>query len=294
MKNKITKMEYGKRNKKRVNVYINSEFSFAVDEELVYQYKLEKDKVIDLESLQQIIEEDNYIKAKATALKTLERSHKTEKEIKDKLEKNEYPDNSIERVLEFLKSYEFINDEKFTKMFVEDKIKKYGKNKIKFDLIKKGINEKFIEENLNNMNDDNEKDTAKKIAEKKLKTLEGKYGERVVYSKVSNYLSSKGFSFDIIKEVMNSLVKMDINEDEFNYEKSEETKENMEELRVAKEEEEINKLMEIGKKKYRILLKSEKNQEKIYTKLSQYLLRRGYKWEIIKKVMNQIIGDDYE
>jgi regulatory protein len=287
MKNKITKMEYGKRNKQRVNIYINGEFSFAVDEALVYQYKLEKDKVVDLESLQQIIEEDNYIKAKTTALKTIERAYKTEKEIRDKLEKNEYPENSIERVLEFLKSYEFINDEKFTKMFVQDKIKKYGKNKIKFDLIKKGINEKVIEENLNSMNDTNEKDTAKKLAEKKLRTLQGKYGEGVIYSKVANYLSSKGFSFDVINDIMPSLVKIDDNEDQY-------TNENSEKVMELKETEEINKLMEIGQKKYRVLLKSEKNEQKIYTKLSQFLLRKGYKWEIVKKTINKIVGDDYE
>jgi regulatory protein len=287
MKNKITKMEYGKRNKQRVNIYINGEFSFAVDEALVYQYKLEKDKVVDLESLQQIIEEDNYIKAKTTALKTIERAYKTEKEIRDKLEKNEYPEDSIERVLEFLKSYEFINDEKFTKMFVQDKIKKYGKNKIKFDLIKKGINEKVVEENLNSMNDTNEKDTAKKLAEKKLRALQGKYGEGVIYSKVANYLSSKGFSFDVINDIMPSLVKIDANEDQY-------TNENSEEVMELKETEEINKLMEIGQKKYRVLLKSEKNEQKIYTKLSQFLLRKGYKWEIVKKTVNKIVGDDYE
>ena len=84
-KNIITKIELQKRTKDRVNVYINGEFSFACSAEIIYTYGISKDKNIDMDYLKEIIDEDNYIKSKSYALKVMERTHKTEKQIFDKL-----------------------------------------------------------------------------------------------------------------------------------------------------------------------------------------------------------------
>lgn len=280
MKNKITRMEYGKRNKKRVNIYINDEFAFSCDEEIVFKYKLEKDKEIDLQYLNEVINEDNYVKAKTSALKSIEKAHKTEKDIIDKLEKAEFNNEIIERVLEFLKGYDFIDDERFCDMFINDKIKKFGKNKIKFDLIKKGIDKKLIEAKLHKVDINLEIDTAKNLAEKKLKEINKKYGKRIVYNKVGSYLATKGYSFDIINEVLPLIINSPDTSDLDN--------------ESNKDDLDNQQLFKIGEKKYRQLLKNEKDDKKIYIKLSQFLMRKGYEWEEIKVTIKKIIGDDYE
>lgn len=280
MKNKITRMEYGKRNKKRVNIYINDEFAFSCDEEIVFKYKLEKDREIDLQYLNEVINEDNYIKAKTKALKSFERAHKTEKEIIDKLEKAEYNNEIIDRVLQFLKGYGFVDDVKYCDMFINDKIKKFGKGKIKFDLKKKGIDDKLIEEKLKAVDINLEIDVAKKLAQKKLKEINKKYGKRILYNKVASYLSTKGYSFDIINEALPLIIKSpDVSD--FDNDSN-------------KDELDNQQLVIIGEKKYRQLLKNEKDDKKIYIKLSQFLMRKGYEWEEIKVTIKKIIGDDYE
>ena len=85
MENIITKVEVQKNNKNRVNVYVDDEYVFSCDAELVYKYDLKKQKSIQLEELKEIIADDNYIKAKNMALRYIERAYKTEKEMKDKL-----------------------------------------------------------------------------------------------------------------------------------------------------------------------------------------------------------------
>lgn len=47
LKKIITKVEIQKRNKDRVNVYINHEFAFACSAELVYIHNIEKGKSVD-------------------------------------------------------------------------------------------------------------------------------------------------------------------------------------------------------------------------------------------------------
>lgn len=42
MMNKITNVEVQKKNKNRVNVYIDEEFAFGCDAEIVYKYGIKK------------------------------------------------------------------------------------------------------------------------------------------------------------------------------------------------------------------------------------------------------------
>ena len=81
MSNIITKIEIQKRNKDRVNIYLNGEFAFACSSELVYYHNLKNGMVVDLKKLSEIVEEDNYIKGKNSALKILEKSFKTERNV---------------------------------------------------------------------------------------------------------------------------------------------------------------------------------------------------------------------
>lgn len=210
MKNIITRIQAGKRNKNRVNVYINYEYTFSCNAELVYKFNLRKDEEIDLEYVKELVIEDNYLSCKESALKTISRTYKTEKEMKDKLEMKGYDDSSIERVMSFLKEYTFIDDNKYVEMYIKDNCSKSGRNKIKYNLSRKGIKDDLIQEKLS----------------------------------------------------------------------------------LIDEDEEVNSVMELAQKKYNILRKSEDDKYKIRTKLVQFLLRRGFKYDIIKTVLNDLLEDD--
>lgn len=277
MENKITKIELGKRNKERVNIYINEEFAFACSSELVYYHSLSKGKIIKVEELEKVIEEDNYIKGKNKALKYLERSYKTEKQIEDYLIKKEYSPRVIGRVMEFLRAYAFVDDNRYAKLYVESRIKREGKTKIRFDLTKKGIEESILEEVLNNCGDDYEKVGAYNIALKKAKILfQKKEDEYKIKKKLYDLLMRKGYRNDInnsvINQIMDELISLKKDDDV---------------IRDITEEEienRFNELHSTAAKRYNILIKSEKNEMKLKKKLYDYLLRRGYTFEEIKEV----------
>ena len=93
----ITKVEVQKNNKNRVNVYVDEEYAFSCAAEVVYKYDLKKEKTIKVDELREIINEDNYMKAKNSALRYIERTYKTEKEMQDKLFKKGYDKVTIKR-----------------------------------------------------------------------------------------------------------------------------------------------------------------------------------------------------
>src|SRR3712207_807163 len=171
MSNLVTKIEVQKKNKERVNIFVNEEFFIACDMSLVYMQGIKKGEEIDKEKINNIISEDNFIKAKSRSLRYLGRSYKTEKEVRKKLEECEYNEEVINRVIEFLKEYDFINDDRYTELFIKEKLKKHGKNKIKYDLKLKGVDEKLINEKINSLDEDKELDIAYEIASKKYNQL---------------------------------------------------------------------------------------------------------------------------
>lgn len=199
----ITKIEVQKRNKDRVNIYLDNEYAFSISMELVYKEGLKSKMEIDVNRLKDIADKEGYLKCKNTALRIVERSFKTEKEMRDKLKEKEYTDNQIEKTIEFLKEYKFINDESYVNAYINDKLSSRGRQKIKYDLIRKGINRNLIDEKLSNIDSDDEKNTALNLAKKKYNSI--KKSENDIYKingKLYRFLMSKGYNYELVKDVV--------------------------------------------------------------------------------------------
>lgn len=207
---KITKIEIQKRNKERVNLFLDGEYAFSISAELVYKEGLNTKDEIDSEKLKVLAEHESLIRCKDSALRIIERSYKTEKEVRDKLILKGYEENSINKSIEFLKEYNFINDSNYTKAFISYKLKSQGSEKIKYTLIQKGISKESIDEELSNLNKENEKNIALDIAKKKLAIIIKKENDKYKISgKLYRYLISKGYGYDVINEVVKEVMSLD-------------------------------------------------------------------------------------
>lgn len=208
--NIITKIEVQKRNKDRSNIYIDDDYAFSLSNELVYKEGLKTNEKINIEEIKAIAKEDNYLKCKNTALRIVEKSYKSEKELKNKLILKGYENEEINKSIDFLKEYNFISDNNYTKMYVKDKSKLQGKKKIKYDLIKKGISENIIEEEISNIDKDEEREVAYKLAEKKYITIAKRENDKFKLSqKLYRYLLSKGYDYDIVSYAVKKVTSID-------------------------------------------------------------------------------------
>lgn len=271
MEKTITKIEVQKRNKNRVNIFLDYEYTFSCSSELVYSHKLKTGNKVDMEYLKEIVEEDSYLCCKNDALRVIERSYKSEKEISEKLINKGYDDLTIKKTIEFLKSYNFVDDSKYAELYIKEKIKSQGKNKIKYSLLKKGIDEKLIQEKLNSIDNDIEYNYAKTMAEKKYKVLQKvERDSRKQYKKLGDYLIRNGYNTETVSDILRQTV-VDQNYNENDVEKD------------------TIELASIAQKRYNLLIKSEADEKKLYKKLSDYLLRRGYKWEDVKSALKDVM-----
>ncbi|NFD31059.1 recombination regulator RecX [Clostridium botulinum] len=307
MSNIITKIEVQKRNKDRVNVYIDEEFNFACSSELIYYHNLKKGKVIDENSLNDIIKEDNYIKAKGYALKYIEKSLKTESQVKEKLYLKEYDEDTVNKVIRFLKDYNFIDDDKYCDMYIREKLNIYGRNKIKYTLLNKGVKENIVIEKINNINEEKEKKVAYKLAEKKYKIMILREKDKFkIYKKIWPYIISRGYNSNIAEWIINELKSNEalykdnsICLDEQNMKLSQNIENNIKDENLekfhnnssfnSKNNSYKDNIDILARKRYDIIIKSEDDKNKIYRRLSNYLLRRGFSFEEVKKSINHVL-----
>lgn len=205
---KITKIEVQKRNKERVNIFIDEEFAFALSAELVYKEGIKTGDILDVDKFTKISKEESYLKCKNSALRIIERACKSEKEIKEKLALKGYDNESIESTMEFLREYNFVNDENYAKMYVKDKIKNQGQNKIKYALIKKGIDEEYINEEMANIDNDEQMEMGYEIGLKKYNLLLKRESDKYkVSQKLYRFLISKGYGYDIVSSLVKKITK---------------------------------------------------------------------------------------
>lgn len=111
-----------------------------------------------------------YIKAKNKALNILSHADQSEKKLKEKLS-SEFDENIIERVIDFLKSYNLVNDSVLAQKIVNTNVNlnKCGKNRIKQNLYNKGINRNTIDEAVSELDKDTEFENAMYLAKKGMK-----------------------------------------------------------------------------------------------------------------------------
>lgn len=133
---------------------------------------------------------------KTKILKYISFKKRTEQEVRQKF-KNEDTE-LLEETIEDLKELGYINDKEYIERFVKEVIilKNLSIYEIKYKLLTKGINRDIIDEYFD-INDEMlkeyEKQSAVKIIEKKMKTMEKE--------DIKNYLLRKNFLYTSIEEL---------------------------------------------------------------------------------------------
>lgn len=202
----ITKIEAQKR-KERVNIYLDGDFSFGLDNQLKIKYNLHQGMKVDKSFIEQVLKDEELNKVIHSALNFLSYRQRSEKEIYDKLKQKGFNESDIETAIEYCKSKNYINDREFAISFINDKVNlnKFGSQRIKFELIRKGISQNIIDEVLDLQWED-EYDTALDLGRNKMYSYRDD-DKLARYRKLGGFLQRKGYSYDIVNKVLKELIK---------------------------------------------------------------------------------------
>lgn len=188
----------------RVNVFIEGRFSFALSLDLAYKHGLKPGMGIDAAQLEALLREDGEARALTTALNFIGYRPRARAEIRTRLERDEWSETVIERVIERLAEAKLLDDAQFAVNWVESRSrsKPRGARALKQELRLKGIDKEEIEAAL----PDDEGEIANAVAAleklgRKLAAYEGRDRER----KAIEMMARRGFSYSATKEALKRL-----------------------------------------------------------------------------------------
>lgn len=191
----ISKIEIQKKDKNRVNLFVDDEFYCGLSLETIMKNHIKENQNISENSLEYLKNESEFSVAMAKAGNYLSKMQKTEKEVREYLLKKGFDLKMVALVVEKLKEYKYVDDFVYAKNFVKFKSKLCGAKKIAFELRQKGICENVVDENIKNIQ--NELSTTNKLLEKYLKNKEC---DVKMKQKAYRYLFSRGFKNDYIMQ----------------------------------------------------------------------------------------------
>ena len=140
------------------------------------------------------------IRAKKRALHLLERMDRTEQQLREKLMASEYPEEVVEEAIAYVKSFHYIDDERYAQNFTRYKKDKMSRSQIKQKLMTKGVARDIIQIAIEEEYDTDECEHIRRLLEKK--HFDGSSKDDGEFRRVYNYLLRRGFrSNDILKEM---------------------------------------------------------------------------------------------
>ena len=186
--------------KQKYRIFLDGESAFAVYKGELSRYHLEEGAVLPPEVYEELV--NRVLKKRATlrAMHILERTDKTEAQLRRKLEESEYPKEAVESAIAYVTSYGYLDDRRYAEHYIEWKKQGEGKARLKMELVQKGISREIIEEVLESTDFGETREMIRQIILKKRKTdipMNEKEKQRIY-----GFLMRKGFSSSDILAVM--------------------------------------------------------------------------------------------
>ena len=187
----------------KYKIYFDNE-SLIVYEDVIIKYNLLYKKDIDNDLLIEINKENYKSSIYDVSIKYISVRMRSKKELEEYLKKKKYDQKDIEETIKRLQSQDLLNDEKFAKSYINDKLylTNYGLTKIKNDLLKLGVEEYIIDAIVNNIDLQVINDKLSKIIDKELK-INSKLPTNKLNNKIINRCINLGYNYEDILNILN-------------------------------------------------------------------------------------------
>lgn len=193
--------------KKRSKVFLDGEFAFVLYKGELRDYKIKVGSDLSLNTYDEITGTVLSKRVKLRAMNLLQKKDYTEKQLRDKLIEGLYPDNLVDEAINYVKSYKYLDDERYTRDYITYHMSMRSRNRIIQDLVQKGIGkdilmpimEEIYEEAGSESGEDVELEQIQKLLIKKHYDKDMEYKDK---QKIMAFLMRRGYSMDKIRRAM--------------------------------------------------------------------------------------------
>lgn len=204
----ITKVERQKKSDRRYIIHFGV-YNMTVHEDVMIKYRMITGNSFIKADLEEIVLADERQRAYVEGLRYLERKPRTALEMIRRLRQKEIGETIIAEVVDRLQQERFIDDPLYAKQWAEQRItnQRKGKMWIRQELREKGIDKTLISEVLENISPEQELESALQTGRKKWNLIRGDATDK--RRKTGAFLMRRGFSGDMVRQVINTLLQED-------------------------------------------------------------------------------------
>jgi len=183
-------------------LYLDDNFNCGISLEAVVKYKIKVGQEISQEYLDFLINQSECELATNKAVKYISKCQKTNSEVYKYLLSKGFDEEVINKVIDKLKEYNFVDDESYSKNYIKFKNKNNGSRKIEMELKHKGVPENIVKQSIEEYANDRQSvlTVAQKYTKNKPKDLKTK-------QKTYRYLISKGYESNDCVYALNQIFK---------------------------------------------------------------------------------------
>ena len=190
-------------------VELDSGETLKLEPDTIMQFQLQTGTDLDEKKLREVLAADQKRKSLQKALHLISIRPRSAAELKERFKREGYFDETIDESLDYLLKNGYLNDALFAEKFARSKLQKkdIGESSLRFELHKKGISKSIIESIIKKIYGETpELDIALKAGKKKLRTIRAA-DDIAKKHKLYQFLAQRGFSADVIRQVIGELVK---------------------------------------------------------------------------------------
>ncbi len=205
-----------KKGNKDVTIKFDNDAFLILAVEVFLKSGLKKGDEISEDRFSSLIELNKLFHIKQRAFRLLGRRMHSSSELRRKLWNKDYKQKLIDEVIEDLKKNNYLDDTAFIREFVAEKTKSksWSTKKVKTELLKRGMDNKLIDEMFKGKERNSDIENATRLATKKYdQLLKKNFETKELRNKLSAFLFSKGFEYELIREVCSKLLKRSSDED---------------------------------------------------------------------------------
>lgn len=197
--------------KKRCKIFIDGEFAFVLYKGELREYDIKSGNEISESVYESINSEVLSKRAKLRAMNLLQKKDYTEKQLRDKLQEGLYSQELIDEAIDYVKSYRYLDDERFARDYITYHMEMRSRNRILQDLTGKGISKDVIISIMDELYSESEEATGDIEAEQINKLLIKKHFDNDMdykdKQKIMAFLVRRGYTMDSIRRAMDEFEK---------------------------------------------------------------------------------------
>ena len=188
--------------KTKFRIYLDGQFAFVLSKSELSSCHLKDGEAVTEDQIETILSEIVLKRAKRKAMSLLQSMDRTESELRDRLLRQDFPEETVDQAVRYVKSFGYVDDRRYAESFILSRKGRKSRREIYAELSGKKIDGEIVDEMMERCYEESDSGEALRHLLRK-KHYDPSRASVEEKQKLYAYLARKGFSYGEIKKALN-------------------------------------------------------------------------------------------